>query len=218
MPNRLTRLRVKNYRCLADLSVEIGPLNVLFGPNGAGKSAFLDTIWFVRDCAIRGVDMASSVRSHGIGILWDGAPEGAPISLTLATEDVEYELTFGLSSGRIEPYAGERLHSLRRSTTLMDRKLGTNEALFYNLGVDYASKVPLREPQKLNLGRYLDFEGRATEAADLDRLLHFVHFHHSRSFFLYRVKQQGSEDSHETWLSERVVPLPPSWMSALYPT
>ncbi|MGZ3471089.1 MAG: AAA family ATPase, partial [Isosphaeraceae bacterium] len=37
---------------LADVSLALEPVNVLFGPNGAGKSTLLDTIWFVRDCAI----------------------------------------------------------------------------------------------------------------------------------------------------------------------
>jgi len=203
MSNRLKRLKIKNYRSLADLAVETGAVNVLFGPNGAGKSTFLDTIWFVRDCAIRGVDMASSARSHGIGILWDGAEEGEPITVALATEEVEYELTFGLSSGRIEPFAGERLYSLSREQTLIDRKVGSDKASFYNIGIHQVDPVAMREPQKLNLGRYVDFGGRAREAADLDRLLHYVHFHPSRSFALFSIKQHGSEAGHETWLWER---------------
>jgi len=50
----LKRIRIKNYRSLADLSLDLEPINVLFGPNGAGKSTLLDTLWFARDCAIRG--------------------------------------------------------------------------------------------------------------------------------------------------------------------
>lgn len=62
---------------------------------------------------------------------------------------------------------------------------------------------PLREPEKLSLGRYLDFEGQIKEANDLDRLLHFVHSYASRSFDLYGLKQRGSEAGHETWLRAR---------------
>ena len=54
MPDRLLRLQVRNFRSLADVNIELDAFNVLFGPNGAGKSTFLDTIWFMRDCAIRG--------------------------------------------------------------------------------------------------------------------------------------------------------------------
>lgn len=69
MATPFTTLKVTNYRCLADLTLKLAGVNVLFGPNGAGKSTILDTIWLFRDCAIRGVEAASSSRSHGIGIL-----------------------------------------------------------------------------------------------------------------------------------------------------
>jgi hypothetical protein len=116
---------------------------------------------------------------------------------------MEYKLLFGLSSGRIEPYAGERLHSLRRDVELITREIGSDKASFYFIRPNEHVTVTLREPQKISLGRYLAFEDDAPEANELDRLLHFVHFYNSRSFFLYRLKQQGSESSYETWLWER---------------
>ena len=60
MSARLKSIRIQNYRSLADVSLELEPVNVLFGPNGAGKSSLLDAIWFVRDCAIRSMELASS--------------------------------------------------------------------------------------------------------------------------------------------------------------
>jgi len=109
MPNKLTRLRITNFRSLADVTVDLKDLNVLFGSNGAGKSTFLDTVWFIRDCAINGVESASSARNHGIGALWEGADEDANISIAIETDTVDYEVLFGYSSGRIEPFVGERL-------------------------------------------------------------------------------------------------------------
>ena len=132
MSNRLTNLEIKNFRSLANLRINAKPLNVLFGPNGAGKSSFLDAIWFVRDCAIRGVDLASSSRSHGIGILWDGADDGEHLTIKLETESAEYEVLFGYSSGRIEPFVGEILYSKNRDKRLIDRKIGSEQAKFYH--------------------------------------------------------------------------------------
>ncbi len=97
----LSRVRVRNYRALADVDLEVGPINVLFGPNGAGKSTLLDTIYFFRDCAIRGVEIASSERDHGIGLLWDGAGDDASILVELSGCGVAYELSFSLAPGRI---------------------------------------------------------------------------------------------------------------------
>lgn len=202
MSNNLTGLQVKNFRSLADVKIETKALNVLFGPNGAGKSTLLDTIWFVRDCAIRGVDLASSERSHGIGALWDGADEGANISIKLETELAEYEVLFGYSSGRIESFVGEILHTKRRNIRLIDRKIGSDKADFYHNKLDHVS-VTLREPEKLALTRYLDLEDSSQAASELDRLLRFVHFYHSREADVYGLKKYGSDTTHHTWLKER---------------
>jgi predicted ATPase len=201
MNARLTTVSVKNFRALADVSLSVKAVNVLFGPNGDGKSSFLDTIWFVRDCANRSVETASSFRSHGIGLLYDGADEGSTVSVSLGTDEVEYQLTFGLSSGRIEPFAGERLYSHLANDVLVERSVGSNTASFRHAKVG-AAQVPLREPQKLSLGLYLDF-GAPYEADQMDRVLRFVHSHHCRSFYFHALKNKGSESSHETWLWER---------------
>ena len=201
--NGLMELRVKNYRCLADVSLEIRPVNVVFGPNGAGKSALLDTLYFFRDCAIRGVEMASSERSHGIGVLWDGADDDARISLAVATDRIDYTLTFGLSSGRIEPFPGEMLRSKGADRVLIDRKVGTDQASLYHTDVAQHVPIVLREPDKLTMGLFLDFNHEHPEAGYLDKVVHFVRLYHARSFFLYRLKRDGSESSHETRLWDR---------------
>ena len=97
----LQRIATRNYRALADVAVQLGDVNVLFGPNGAGKSTILDVLWFIRDCAVRGVDVASASRSRGIGLLYDGADEGAALEVEVETDRVRYQLTLSLSSGRM---------------------------------------------------------------------------------------------------------------------
>ena len=60
--NGLTHLKVENYRSLADVSMELKSLNVLFGPNGSGKSTLLDTIWFFREDVAGGPAQSRSRR------------------------------------------------------------------------------------------------------------------------------------------------------------
>ena len=48
MSNQLIRLNVENFRSLADVSVDMRPINVLFGPNGSGKSTLLEAIRFAQ--------------------------------------------------------------------------------------------------------------------------------------------------------------------------
>ncbi len=203
MPVRLKSIHIQNYRSLADVSLNLEPVNVLFGPNGAGKSTLLDTIWFVRDCAIRSTELASSTRDHGIGLLFDGADEGDSIRLKLSTDRVEYELTLSLSAGRIEPFAGERLYSLDRRKVLFERRAGTSKSEFFHFSMDQAALFELREPEKISLGRYLDYEPHCDEATELDRILHFVHFYHSRSLNLYGLKEHGLTAGYETWVRGR---------------
>lgn len=40
----LERIHVENYKCLRDVSVDLGDFTVLIGPNDSGKSSFLDVV------------------------------------------------------------------------------------------------------------------------------------------------------------------------------
>jgi AAA15 family ATPase/GTPase len=37
----ITRVRLRNYRSIAECDVQLGPLTILVGPNGSGKRNFL---------------------------------------------------------------------------------------------------------------------------------------------------------------------------------
>lgn len=196
----LTRIRVQNYRALADVELGVGPINVVFGPNGAGKSTLLDALYFFRDCAIRGVEVASSERDHGIGILWDGAVEDERITIELDDGGVTYRLSFVLAAGRIDPFPGERLLSSTRPTVLIDRRAGSDQAKLFHTNIGQAVEIRLREPEKLSLGLFLDFNRGNEDAGHLNRLLHFVRSYNSRSFNFWKLKKKGSDSSPQTRL------------------
>ncbi len=74
MPNLIKSVKIRNYRSLADVEVELGPLTILVGPNGSGKSNFLDALHFVADAldttlsaAIRSRGGIKTVRRHSTG-------------------------------------------------------------------------------------------------------------------------------------------------------
>ncbi|MEG4325764.1 AAA family ATPase [Microcoleus sp. AT3-A2] len=202
MSNQLTHLQIKNFRSLADVNIQINPLNIIFGPNGAGKTTLLDTIWFVRDCAIRGVDLASSERDHGIGLLWDGADEGENISIKIVTPSGEYEVSFGYSSGRIEPFAGEKLFS-NHDNKLIVRIIGSDKAQVYRTDLQELEFITLREPEKLALSRYVAFENSEPAASNIDNLLRVVRNYNSRSASLFKIKRFGSESDSGERLQDR---------------
>jgi predicted ATPase len=43
----ISRVRLKNYKSIANCDVRLGPLTILTGPNGTGKSNFLDALAFL---------------------------------------------------------------------------------------------------------------------------------------------------------------------------
>jgi AAA15 family ATPase/GTPase len=40
----ISRIRLKNYKSIAECDVRLGPLTIFVGPNGTGKSNFLDAL------------------------------------------------------------------------------------------------------------------------------------------------------------------------------
>ncbi|WP_070108234.1 AAA family ATPase [Burkholderia plantarii] len=58
----LTKLRVKGFKSLNDISVDFGPFTCIAGANGAGKSNLFDAIMFLRDLA----DMPIIAAAHQV--------------------------------------------------------------------------------------------------------------------------------------------------------
>ncbi|XXT21456.1 N-6 DNA methylase [Sorangium sp. So ce429] len=56
------RVELRNYRSIAEASVDLAPFTVLVGPNGSGKSNFADALVFARDVA---TDAATAVERRG---------------------------------------------------------------------------------------------------------------------------------------------------------
>ena len=210
MENQLTRLHVKNFRSLADVSVELRPINVLFGPNGSGKSTLLEAIRLVRDCVSRDVAEAVRTRNNGFSMLRQGVNEWDGILIGMETVLAEYVLRLGFSLGQIQPYAGEVLYSKQQEICLINRRTGSDEADFYQYEENSSVRTHLNFPEKLALIQYelaliqyMQKKGLTIpDASDLRNLLNSVHFYHSHYIDLYGLKHRGSESGIDTILRE----------------
>jgi predicted ATPase len=200
MPSLLTGLHVKNYRSLVDVDIELGPVNVFFGPNGAGKSSILDALWFLRGCATQGVDATAAERDHGIGLLWDHAPEGSTISIRVSTSAACYEVKLGFLSGRIDPSVGESLCLRPSGLSLINRLPGSDRVTLYDGAKKEYATYTLREPEKSSLPRFLDFDSNFPDAVELNRVIRYVRFYHLRSMKLSHLRKFGSKSGPESFL------------------
>ena len=195
MGNQLTRLNVENFRSLADVSIDIRPVNVLFGPNGSGKSTLLEATRLLRDCISRDVEEAVRIRNNGFGMLRQGVDEWRGIKIGMETALAGYALRLGFSRGQIEPYAGEVLYSPGKfGDPLMFRRIGRDEADFC-----YCDKISpvltrLIFPEKLALIQYMQRKEHTPQAVfALRRQLNSIHFYHSHYIDLSQLKHRGSE-------------------------
>ncbi len=109
---QITGVWAKNFRSIADTSVELDRLTVLVGPNASGKSNILDIMRFLKDALRFDLEAAVSIR-HGIGAIHHQESEGCisdieiGISATLGgyaeISDIYVEYGFALAS---EPDGG----------------------------------------------------------------------------------------------------------------
>ena len=207
MGDQLTRLQVKNFKSLADVSVELRPINVLFGPNGSGKSTLLEAILLVEECVSRDVEEAARTWNNGFGMLWQGigqrVDEWKGVSITLETVLAEYSLRLGFSRGQIQPYAGEVLYSKEKKVRLINRKTGSDEANFYHHEENSIVKTSLTFPEKLALMQYMQgSKPTPSDVFNLRSLLNSVHYHHSHYIDLYELTRRGSESGIDITLRE----------------
>jgi predicted ATPase len=71
----ITRLRVKNFKALRDVDIELTPIHVLIGPNDSGKTSILDALAAL--CRSVDHDLADAFLGawKGTELVWNGRPD-----------------------------------------------------------------------------------------------------------------------------------------------
>jgi predicted ATPase len=71
----ISRVRLKNYKSIAECDVRLGPLTILIGPNGTGKSNFLDALAFLAR-ALQTTPYEATEERGGLGEILRRVPQG----------------------------------------------------------------------------------------------------------------------------------------------
>ena len=110
----ITRVEIKNYKSIGDVSLDLGPLTVLVGENGSGKSNFVEALRFVSDVTLEVPAAAFETRGGSILALRRRVPEEAS-SMAFGVESrsgsdiASYAFRLGCADDGSNPVEHERL-------------------------------------------------------------------------------------------------------------
>lgn len=91
----IKRLRVKNFKALRDIEVELTPIHVLIGPNDSGKTSILDVIAALCRSVDHPLAHAFLGSWKGTELVWNGHPD-LPVSIEVDFDD-ETITAYGIS-------------------------------------------------------------------------------------------------------------------------
>jgi predicted ATPase len=164
----ITRVEVRNYRCLQEVKLPLGPFHILVGPNGSGKSTFLDAFYFLRTFVADGLEAAFEERVRNPRDLFWARDPSAIIKLTIEAgiptelrnagrSCVRYEVSVGTAdSPDLTPYIEETLYlispgGLRQSRPTVQKR-GTTATFLSETGLTSPQQFTSFSRQKSALG------------------------------------------------------------------
>ena len=99
--SRITRIWAKNFRSVADSSLELGQITVLVGPNGSGKSNFLDVAGFLGDALRTNLETAFSARQGFESVrMRESEPNGVEMGVRYETGGLRLDYDFAIKGNR----------------------------------------------------------------------------------------------------------------------
>jgi AAA15 family ATPase/GTPase len=61
----IKKIKIRNFKCIKDLEIELAPLTIFVGPNGSGKSSILEALALMSQCSKRNVPIISESAIKG---------------------------------------------------------------------------------------------------------------------------------------------------------
>lgn len=85
---QLSRIKIRGYKSIKDITVDFGKINVLIGSNGAGKSNFISVFTLLQNILNRNLQVYAA--QNGINSLFYNGRK--------VTEEIDFEVFFGQNS------------------------------------------------------------------------------------------------------------------------
>lgn len=137
----ITKLKVRNYKSLRDVEIELGKFNVFIGPNNSGKSNILDCLYFLSDASRRPLQDLLRERGGFERLTFGGLGENIDIEIEFLLEGVKalYSVSLNTSYQIEREYlaVGDKTIIHREPKLRIDMVLGErgNQLSSHNLAV-----------------------------------------------------------------------------------
>ena len=149
LPFQITKVWAKNFRSIADASVDLDALTVLVGPNASGKSNVLDILRFIKDALRFNLEVAVSMR-QGIDSIRRHASDDnlcdIEIGVCATVPNYSIEYGFALASGTAGSYSVRREYAkVQRISDKTGQSAGQSVEFHIDDGnLTYADFIPLK--------------------------------------------------------------------------
>jgi len=177
----LTRLKIRNFRNLAAIDLELAPgINLFFGPNAQGKSALLETVGYLA------TSTSHRTRRDEEIIRWE---EAAAYAKGVLDDDEDNTLEFGLSREGKQVKVGGGV--LKRICDLYGR---LRVVLFVPEDLEIVSGSPTTRR------RFIDLTIAQVDPRHITQLQKVQHILRARNQLLKRAQsKRGIPDEMEIW-------------------
>jgi len=164
----IKRLRVKNFKALRDIEIELTPIHVLIGPNDSGKTSILDVLAALCRSVDHDLDQAFLGSWKGRELVWEGQRQ-VPVTIEVDFDD------WAISAYGISVLFG----SQKRKVTTKSESIAIKSSPAITLGpIENATWVR----------RELEHPGRSAPHSDsllqVPELLEGVHYYRLNPSFL----------------------------------
>lgn len=181
---RLTKLQVRGFRSVHDVSLELGPLNLLIGPNGAGKSNILSVLRMIPMMRTQSLRGFVSEQGGASAILHFGPSHTREIELQV---DFQTDTGTSIYYARLGYAAGDTFVFLEESVSF--KAPDYDEPLHISFGAGH-SESALRERARDADARTESFVNRLVGG------ISFFHFHDTSLTSPLRQNARASEDGY----------------------
>jgi len=154
----IQQVQIRNYKSIAQLSVNLEPFTVFVGPNGSGKSNFIDALAFVQECLSESIELAFKNRG-GIAAVRRSST-GHPTHLTIRLvlnlgDDLFADYVFEIAAKPKEKF------SVARERCVVQKLMGQSHSFEIENG-RFTTEIPGIRP-KVAADRLALFAASATE-------------------------------------------------------